>query len=207
MKTLLVVDNHPITAEGLYRTLTDMGFNVVKASTAGQALLATEHILGIDLMICEMSLNEPTEGLDLIRQLRKRGKTIPSLIYTRESGSWGINRIISAEVEGVVFKHENIHELTKAIEYVSNGRTYISTDFARRQKAIENAKDGLSSKTIRILECIACGENNHQIAIELNIGEKAVEYHRSTILRRLSCRNMAEAVYRAIKEGIINCEN
>ncbi len=207
MKTLLVVDNHPFTAEGLYRILTDMGFHVVKASTAGQALLATDHIRGIDLMICEMSMNEPTEGLELIRQLRSRGKAIPSLIYTRELGSWGISRIMSAEVDGVVFKHENIHELIKAIEYVTSGRTYFSTAFSRRQKAIEHAKDGLSAKTISILECIASGESNSQIAQKMNIGEKAVEYHRSTILRRLSCRNMAEAVYRAIKEGIINCEN
>lgn len=204
MKKLLVIDNLPIVLEGLQYVLSEKGFDVIKASTADQALLLSEYVSDIEAMMCDMSIKGGRDGLDLIETMRSRGFCRPVIIYTMRNDLWSIRQIVDANVECAVFKDENVTELSRAIEMAAEGQGYFSNGFKQQLNELERNNGSFSTRTLDILRHICAGENSHQISKALCIGEKAVEYHRSAILRRFSCKTMAAAVCLAIKQGFIN---
>ncbi len=203
MKTVLVVDDHPIVLEGIFSVLTSNGFKVLKATSAKQAETIIENIANIDILVADLSLKEGTDGLDFIEEQRRRGFRKPTVIYTMHEELWNISMLMNADVEGIVLKGDNIRELVYAIKTVADGCRYVSSSFdARRREAI-NTGGILSSKDIEVLRRLSSGESNKIIAMAMGISEKAIEYHRSNILRKLNVKTMIEATKKAISLGII----
>lgn len=190
--------------EGLQHVLSEKGFDVIKSSTAEQALLLSEYVSDIEAIVCDMSIKGERDGLDLIEAMRCRGFCRPVVIYTMRSDLWSIRQIVDANVECAVFKNENVSELSRAIDHVAQGEGYFSNRFKQQLNEFEYNGGSFSPRTLDILHHICAGENSHQISKVLCIGEKAVEYHRSAILRRFSCKTMAAAVCQAIKQGFIS---
>lgn len=203
MKTLLVVDDHPIVLEGIQSVLSKNGFKVLKASTASQALALAGQVAGIDMYVVDLSLVEGTDGLDLVEKLRERGLYKPTVIYTMHEELWNISILMKADVEGIVLKGDNINELLYGIKSVADGERYMSAAFDEKRREALNTNGILSSKDIEILRRLSSGEGNKEIAADMQISEKTVEYHRSNILRKLCAKTMLEATKRAIALGII----
>ncbi len=203
MKTLLVVDDHPIVLEGLHSVLTRKGFKVIKASSAEQALSLAEHVESIDMFVIDLSLSKGNDGLQLISDIRDLGVRKPTIIYTMHEELWNIAHLLKVDVEGIVLKGDNIAELLLAIDTVSNGRKFRSESFDRKRQETLMTSGLLSSIDIEVLRRIANGTGNKEIATQLNISEKTVEYHRSNILKKLCSKTMTEATRRAISLGII----
>lgn len=204
MKKLLVIDNIPIVLDGLQYVLSRKGFNVVRASGVDQALLLQEYVDDIEAVVCDMSINGARDGLDLIATIRSRGYGMPVIIYTMRNDLWSLRQIIGANVDHAVFKDENVAELTRAIDMALQGEGYFSNGFKQHLNELERNNGFFSTRALEILHHICAGENSQQISKALCIGEKAVEYHRSAILRHFSCKTMAAAVCRAIKQGFIS---
>lgn len=196
----------PIVLEGLQHVLTEKGFDVIKASTAEQALLLSEYVSDIEAIICDMSIMEERDGLELVAAMKSRGFCRPVIIYTMRNDLWSIRQIVGAHVECAILKDDSVAELSKAIDMATQGREYFSSRFRQQFNEFEYNVGTFSTRTLDILRHICAGENSHQISKALCIGEKAVEYHRSAILRRFSCKTMAAAVCRAIKQGFISCD-
>lgn len=203
MKTLLVVDDHPIVLEGLHSVLTRKGFKVIKASSAEIAISLAEHVDSIDMFVIDLSLTKGNDGLQLISDIRALGVRKPTIIYTMHEELWNIAQLIKTDVEGIVLKGDNIAELLLAIDTVSNGSTYRSESFDRKRQETMMTNGLLSSIDIEVLRRIADGTGSKEIASEMNISEKTVEYHRSNILKKLCCKTMTEATKRAISLGLI----
>ncbi len=204
MKKLLVIDNLPIVLDGLQYVLSRKGFNVIRASGIDQALLLQEYVSDIDAVVCDMSIKGVRDGLDLISTIRSHGFCMPVIIYTMRNDLWSIRQIIDAHVDYAVFKDENVTELTRAIDMALQGQGYFSNGFKQQLNELERNNGSFSTRALDILHLICAGENSQQISKALCIGEKAVEYHRSAILRHFSCKTMAAAVCRAIKQGFIS---
>lgn len=201
--TLLIVDDHPIVLEGMESVLSRKGFRVLKATTAEQALSLATHVPDIDIFVVDLSLVEGTDGLTLVENLRQAGISRPVIVYTMHEELWNIATLLKADVEGIVLKGDNIRELEQAIEQVAKGRRYRSSSFARCSEEVSKTKGILSGKDIDVLRRLSKGESNRAISEAMFVSEKAVEYHRSNILRKMCARTMTEAVQRAIKLGII----
>ena len=73
MKTLLVIDDHPIVLEGIRSILTRRGFRVHKAGTRQQAMAIMKEFSDIDMIVSDLSLSNGTDGLDLIERMRDEG--------------------------------------------------------------------------------------------------------------------------------------
>ncbi len=203
MKTILVIDDHPIVLAGMERLLSSRGFKVITAGCQNTALMAATHIDGIDMIVCDLQLGNGADGLDLILEMRRSGFEKPTIVYTMHDELWNIPRLTGAGLAGIVLKGDDINELTLAIETVASGGTYYSPAFSSRRTEAEQIRGILSERTLDVLNRIAHGESNHTISAAMFITEKAVDYHRSLILKKLDCRNMADAVRRAIDTGII----
>lgn len=204
MSTILVVDDHPIVLEGIKTVLEQTGFKVIKACSADVALMATEHIRGIDMAVCDLELGGPIDGVDLIAQMRQKGYDRPAIVYTMHDELWNMPRLINAGLDGVVLKGDSITELVNAIKSVDAGGQYFSPSFTQRRKETLEINGIMSAKSIEVLKRIAHGEKTHEIAGNMFLSDKAVEYHRSLILRKLNCKTMTEAIRRAIDLGIID---
>lgn len=204
MKTLLIIDDHPIVLDGICGILMPRGYKVIKANSAAQAMVLANRADDIDIVVCDLQLNGTTDGLSLIEHLRTLGLNKPTIVYTMHDELWNINRLSKARLDGIVLKEDNVKELVHAIEAVADGKQYYSTAFNQKRTEALHTDGILSSKAIEILQRIANGENNHLISEAMGIGEKAVEYHRSNILKKLCSKTMSEAVSRATLLGIIH---
>ncbi|MDE6097256.1 MAG: response regulator transcription factor [Muribaculaceae bacterium] len=203
MKTVLVIDDHPIVLAGIQSVLLDRKYKVEKASTAAEALKICNSDKNIDLIVCDLSLQEGTDGLDLIRSMRESGFIRPTIVYTMHEELWNIATLMKADVEGIVLKGDDISELVFAIDRVASGRTYRSAAFDERRTEALNTDGILSAVDIEVLRRLSKGEHNRDISAAMCLSEKSIEYHRSNILRKLCSRTMAEATRRAIRLGII----
>lgn len=204
MKYLLAIDSQPIATEGLKRIFECRGFKVIEATTTGQISWLMEHISKFDVIVSEVMLHNSDNILNLLSHTQSEGMYYPTVIYTQHDEPYIFRRLSEFTFNGAVMKYESLQELYNSVECAMRGDKYISPGFRSTLKQNEQINRMLSCRSIEILARISDGDTNHIIANALNIGEKTVEYHRSLILKRLSCRTMSEAVCRAIKEGIIN---
>lgn len=203
MKTLMIVDDHPIVLEGLAHVLGTAGYNVIKTTSAVQALQIVRGPETVDMYVIDLCLHEGTDGLDLLHDLRACGFDRPAVIYTMHEELWCIAQLVETDVEGIVLKGEEISELTDAVRIVSDGGRYRSPVFAERYDTVMHTRGILSAKDIEVLRRMSRGETSREIAAYMKLVEKTIEYHRSNILKKLGCRNMTEAISKAMRLGII----
>lgn len=203
MNTILAVDDHPIVLEGLKKFLEKSGYNVLTASTPREAVNLATNVPAINIYVIDMALQEPADGLTLAKTLREKNIHRPTVIYTMHEELWNIRAMEMADVEGIVLKGEDLTELLQAIRMVEKGKTYRSSHFNNRYSSVMKSEGILSTLDTKVLTLLSAGNSSKEIAKELFISEKAVEYHRSNILRKLNSRTMNEAVIRAMHLGIL----
>lgn len=203
MKLALVIDDHPIVLHGICNILRQKGFEAIGATSAEEALLAIKLSDSINLIVCDLQLKEPGDGLELLEQIRILGKRCPTVMYTLHDEPWNINRLMEADIEGIVLKGDNISELIQAIETVSNGKRYLSESYDKSRLETLKINGILSAKSLEILKLLAKGLTTTQIADSVCLSSKAVEYHRGIILHKLHCNTTGEAIARALKLGYI----
>ncbi|MDE6329800.1 MAG: response regulator transcription factor [Muribaculaceae bacterium] len=203
-KTILVVDDHPIVLEGIQSILSPLDYTVLKASNAATAIEIARERKDICVYVIDYSLRDSVDGLRLVAELRDMGLYHPTIIYTMHEELWNISAILQANVEGIVLKGEDITELTRAIEVVASGGRYQSPAVDERREAATQTARLLSAKDVDVLRLLAAGLTNRDIAAEMKLSEKSIEYHRSNILRKLNAKTMLEATKKAIQLGIID---
>lgn len=205
MKKILIVDDHPAVLEGLAHVFSKAGYAVVKAKTPEEALSLSASHPGLHVLVVDLTLKEDADGLLLIRKLRKSGVKTPAVVYTMHEELWNISLLLESDVEGIVLKGESIDELLEAVKTVGNGGRYISPVFKERLDILKSSSGMLSTKDINIINLIGKGESTPEIADKMCMSAKAVEYHRSNIMKKLDAKNMTQAICNAVKLGIISC--
>lgn len=205
MKKILIVDDHPAVLEGLAHVFSKAGYAVVKAKTPEEALSLSVSHPGLHVLVVDLTLKEDADGLLLIRKLRKSGVKTPAVVYTMHEELWNISLLLESDVEGIVLKGESIDELLEAVKTVGNGGRYISPVFKERLDILKSSSGMLSTKDINIINLIGKGESTPEIADKMCMSAKAVEYHRSNIMKKLDAKNMTQAICNAVKLGIISC--
>lgn len=203
MPTVLIVDNHPIVAEGIRCLLSESDFTILQAATSGQARIMSEICKDTDIMICAYTLMRESDGLDLIKELRRKRK-IPVVIYTMYEEPFHLLRIAEAMVDGVALKSEPLQELEHVVSNVLKGERAFSRRFLERLSEATRLRELLSDKANEILVRISSGQSNRDISLAMGLGEKAIEYHRGIILKKLNSRTMAQAIGVAIRLGLIS---
>lgn len=205
MKRILIVDDHPAVLEGLSHLLTTKGYMVVKSDTVKDATTKANLCMPLDLMIVDMTLSEDGDGLVLVKKLRKTGIKVPVVIYTMHEELWNMSQLMNSDIEGIVLKGEKIDELMEAVKTVCEGGKYRSHVFNERIESMKSHPCILSSRQINIINLISRGESTTDIAHKMCLTHKAIEYHRSNIMKKLRSNSMTEAIKTAVKLGIISC--
>jgi DNA-binding NarL/FixJ family response regulator len=211
--TILIAEDHGIVREGL-RILLDLtsGFKVVgEAANGCEAVeLATEFQPDVILMDIAM----PTlNGFEATRQIRVVSPDSKVLVLSAHSDEEYVEHFLSIGVAGYVVKQNSGHILVQAIREVASGGTFFGSSISKRMKHLEQTafergkpdskRRPLTPREAQVLQLVAEGSANKQIAADLGISIKTVEKHRQQLMDKLNIHETAGLTRYAIATGVI----
>ncbi len=211
---ILLADDHTILRQGLKRILElDPTFEVVGEAGDGREAVKKAEALTPDVVVMDISM-PILNGIEATRQIAKTLPKTKILILTVHESDQIALEILHAGATGYLLKDTAADELTAAIKAVYRGDSYLSPSIAKKviSQFLDIAKGKvqpedkfslLTSREREILQLIAEGYSNKEIADMLYISEKTVKTHRENIMRKLDLHNVAELVKYALQRGII----
>jgi DNA-binding NarL/FixJ family response regulator len=212
--TVLMAEDHMIVREGLRKLLeAERDIKVVGEATNGRQAVAMARKLHPAVVIMDIAMPQ-LNGLEATRQIRQLIPDAKVLILSAHSDDAYVERVMALGAAGYLIKQTSAQFLSEAIREVQKGSTFFSPSIARKlrhlnQKSLDR-KGRLKVKTVRlssremeVLQLIAEGEANKQIAAELDISTKTVEKHRDHLMRKLDIHDTAGLTRYAIAAGII----
>jgi DNA-binding NarL/FixJ family response regulator len=215
--TVLLAEDHQIVREGFRALLkSEPDIDVVgEAETGRQAVaMVKKHRPEVVVMDIAMpSLN----GLEATRQIRKEFPDTKVIILSAHSDDAYVEQMIGLGAAAFLLKQASSHFLATAIREVQKGGTFFSPDVAKRlRKRDQQSQDRegrfkkknnrLSSREVEVLQLIAEGKPNKQVAAELGVSFKTVDKHRQHLMGKLDIHDIAGLTRYAIAEGIIESE-
>lgn len=178
MKSIYILDNHPIITEGIAQLLANNQQYQITAGHHDSELYNYLNDHTPDLLIIDYEIQDKT-ALDVITYLQKKGVNIPQLIYTMHTEFWIIKLLIKAEVAGIVTKNDKIEEIEKAIHNILHeGNKYYSPTALNVVLSIMG--DHSTEKSIvytpsprenEIIQMLSCGLTSDEIAHKLNLSK------------------------------------
>jgi DNA-binding NarL/FixJ family response regulator len=214
--TVLLAEDHMIVREGL-RFLLQSERDIEVIGEAANGRLAVALALKLRPAVVIMDIAMPLlNGLEATRQIRHAIPDAKILILSAHSDDAYVEKVTEMGASGYLIKQTSAHFLAEAIREVNKGHTFFSPSIEKRSKKRQQdsldrkgqpkAKLGLSSREVEVLQLIAEGEANKQIAAELGISIKTVEKHRDHLMQKLDIHDTASLTRYAISEGIIECD-
>lgn len=199
---ILIADDHCIVRIGLAAvvdTQPDMEI-VAEASDGAQAIQMFEERKP-DLILMDSRMAGMT-GIEATIEIRKRSPHARVLMLTAFDGDADIRKALEAGAQGYVLKSTTAEQLIPALRTVASGGSWFPGEVARRLSS-HNSYEALTSREQDVLNELAKGLANKQIADQLRISEHTVKAHIKTILGKLRVADRTEALRVAIQRGIV----
>lgn len=202
---LLIVDDHPVVRAGLRGMLAEQSaFQIVGEASDGATaleLVAQQHpdVILMDLRMVGMN------GVTATQRLRDQYQAVHVLVLTTYDSDTDILRAIEAGATGYLLKDTPRDDLFQAIHAAARGDTVLTPSVANRllTQLRTPASDLLSGREIEVLEQVARGASNKDIARSLRISEATVKSHLIHIYEKLGVADRTAAVTQALERGII----
>jgi DNA-binding NarL/FixJ family response regulator len=211
--TVLLAEDHAIVRQGLCALLkTDGHFKIVGEARTGREAVNMARSLRPDIVLMDIAM-PVLNGLEATRQILTENPAAKVVILSAHSDDEYIERTTAAGVAGFLEKQTSAEILTKAIREVARGNTFFSPSIARRlgDDARPRNRDGtikangtrLTSREAEVLQLVAEGSANKQVAAQLGISVKTVEKHRQHLMDKLNIHDTAGLTRYAIAAGVI----
>lgn len=208
-KRIVIIDDHAGLREMLSLMLSrDPAYEVTAQTDSGHAALELCRRTRPDLVILDLMLPE-LNGMEVLRRLRAGIPSIRVLIYSGTSNHSLIVETLKAQPNGFVDKNADYKTLLEAIRAVLAGSSYFSsfTSGLLFTLATEHEQSvSLSVREREVLQLIAEGLSNKEIAWRLDIAVRTAEHHRENLMRKLQLHDVAGLVRYAVREGIVSIE-
>ena len=219
--TVLLAEDHTVVREGL-RALLDIagGFKVVGEAGNGLQAIELAQSLHPDVVVMDIAMPR-LNGLEAARRILQDGESPPKiLILSAHGDDVYVEKVASLGVAGYLVKQTSAHRLAEAIREIQKGNVFYSPSIGER---IEDCREAAAGKTPRfsraghptmktdhltarereVLQLVAEGQANKQIAGDLDISIKTVEKHRQSVMRKLDIHQTAGLTRYAIAAGLV----
>lgn len=203
---ILLVDDHNLVSEGIARIIiSDKKYSVVAQLTNGAE--AIEFVKNNIVQVVIMDINMPgMDGITATREIKKIVPEIKIIGLSMLSDFGTIHKMLESGADGYLLKNISGDELFTALSQVLEGKTYLNTEL--QQLFLKGMRDQkniplLTKKEKEVLNLIAAGLTNKDIAIKLKIGEETIKSHRKNIMNKFDIHNAAELVRFAIDHQLI----
>jgi len=206
---VLLADDHLMVAEALKSLLTQE-FDLVGVVEDGRALIEAAEKLQPDVIVADVTMPH-LNGIDALVRLRQQGDQTPVVFLTMHRDVSFARRALDAGASGFVLKHSASAELVTAIRAALQGKTYLTPQLAGEvleamKEGPEQAGDPIASLTPRqreVLQLLAEGRSAKEIASDLEISARTVEFHKYQMMESLDLHTNAELIHFAIKHGLV----
>jgi len=205
VKSVLVIDDHPIVLQGCRRLLADAGITSIFEAddvVAGYELFRRHQP---DVVIVDLAMGKNgLEGLSLIQRIKLHDPQSHILVLSMHEDAIIVARALDAGASGYILKDAATRDLLSAVQTIQEGNLYLSHDLATQVALVspssrQNPLAELTSRELEALTLIAEGKSYSRIAEELNISYKTVANIGSRLKGKLEARNLSALVRKAVQ--------
>ena len=210
---ILLADDHTVVRKGL-RLLLDghPGFRVTADAADGREALALAEQHRPDVAVLDIAM-PILNGIEAARQMTARLPKTAIVILSMHSDEGYVLRALKAGARAYLLKDSAEHDLIHAVEAVSEGKAFFSPAISKmlveeymgqmRERQLEDSYELLTTREREVLQLLAEGKNNKEVAGVLNLSLYTVETHRSNIFQKLNLHSSAELILYAVRKGVI----
>lgn len=213
MVRILLADDHEMVRRGLRDQLNNQpGWEVCGEAADGREAVKLALSLKPDVVVMDLSMPE-LNGLEATRQIRRDLPKTEVLIFTMHETEPLIREVLSAGARGYVLKSDAGRQVVSAVEALAHHKPFFTSKVSSALldaflKSVAKSDEGvafstLSSREREIVQMLAEGKSNKEIATQLSISVKTVETHRATIMRKLDINSIVELVHYAIRNKLV----
>ncbi len=206
-RTAILVDSHPLWLNAVQPIITDLGIEVVGTATSSSEALATIEAQRPDIVVTGIKMAEgELDGIEMIRQARESVPTLKVVVLSMYDDTKHIDAAFSAGAIAYVIKTAHPDDLRSAVRQAFSHSIYLSG--ARPAVAVTETQEtehmpDLTRREFEILQLVAEGHSNSQLARMLWVTEQTVKFHLSNIYRKLEVSNRTEASRWAQLHGLL----
>jgi DNA-binding NarL/FixJ family response regulator len=210
---ILLADDHTVMRKGLRLLLESVPeFHVVADASNGReaVALAEEHTPDVIVMDVAMPL---LNGIEAARQISAKLPQAAVVFLSMHGDETYVLRALKVGARAYLLKDSAEYDLIRAVKVVSEGKAFFSPaiskmlveDYMRqmRERGVEDSYELLTTREREVLQLLAEGKNNKDVATLLNLSLYTVETHRSNIFQKLNLHSGAELILYAIRKGVV----
>ena len=209
MIRVLIVDDHAIVRKGIRALLSESGgFEIVSEVADGQSAVSVAAKTEPDVILMDL-LMPGMDGIEATRRIKERQPEARILVLTSFAADNKLFPAIKAGALGYLLKDSSPEELVRAIHQVHRGEPAVHPAIARkvlqeiaRPVDRQPPSEALTSRELTVLQLIAQGLSNQEIADELTVSEPTIRAHVSHILGKLHLASRTQAALYAVREGL-----
>jgi two-component system NarL family response regulator len=200
---VILADDHPVVRDGLAAMINQQpDIQVIAEAGDGQEAIELYQTHRPDVLVLDLRMPR-RDGVAVVQHVLELDPKARLLIMTTYDGDEDIFRCLSQGAKGYLLKDAPRQEILAAIRAVSEDRPYTSSSVAA--KALQRmAKPSLTTRELGVLQLLAQGRSNKDIARQLGIGEGTAKTHVKSILTKLDAISRTEAVAVAHKRGLVH---
>lgn len=208
---ILIADDHGVVREAISSLLSnELGMEVVGGAEDGRVAVQLARQLKPDVIIMDIAMPN-LNGIEATRQIVREFPRTKVIALSAYPDRRSVREMLKAGASGYIPKRCGFHELASAIRAVASNRTYLSpliSGIVVEGYIHHGAADKTSAYSVltvrerEVLQLVAEGKSTKEIAKELHLSVKTIEWHRSQIMNKLGLQSIAELVKYAINEGL-----
>jgi two-component system response regulator NreC len=216
MKTIriLLADDHTVVRKGLRLLIeSQAGFEVVADACDGRETVALAEKHQPDVVVLDVAM-PVLNGIEAARQIFAKFPHIAIVFLSMHSDEGYVLKALKSGARAYLLKDSAEYDLTAAIKAVSEGKAFFSPSISKmlvedymrqmRERDVEDSYELLTTREREILQSLAEGKSNKEVAALLNLSPYTVETHRSNIFQKLNLHSSAELILYAIRKGVIS---
>src|ERR1700759_197804 len=201
--TVLLADDHSLVRRGFRRILEDEeGMQVVGEASNGVEAIRSANELKPKVVVMDLSMPE-LDGVQATKEIVKNQPGIEVLILSMHAEDNYVRNALDAGAKGYLLKSAIDVDLVGAIKAVSEGRRYIGSGLKYVAHEQDDELHRLTGREKQVLQLIAQGRSNKEIAALLELSVNTVSVHRANLMEKMNIHRTAELVLFAIRKGLV----
>jgi DNA-binding NarL/FixJ family response regulator len=200
--SVLLVDDHSLVRRGFRRILEDDGMTVVGEASNGVEAIRMANELKPQVIVMDLSMPQ-LDGVQATKEIVKDLPETQVLILSMHSDDNYVRNALDAGAKGYLLKSAIDVDLVGAIKVVSEGKRYIGSGLKYVAHEQDDELHRLTAREKQVLQLIAQGRSNKEIAALLELSVNTVSVHRANLMEKMNIHRTAELVLFAIRKGLV----